>query len=472
MTKRLGSRWHCPPAFRINKHLHRKYLIHTNHFATRHTASFKTVAFLLPGWHILVIDLCDLVYLVPATAGDSSDSGGTLLARRILLVLTLLLAFITMVPGPALADEGDNPNSVYVPQTGHNISFGFLDFWRLNGGVTVFGYPISDEMSDPKTGQTVQYFERAVFEYHAEAPDDQRIQIRALDPDDRIDGLIAFNESQRRYQQLAAFAFTGIPMSQPFARIDTDPDANDRIYFPETGHTVAMGFQDFWERHGGAAIFGNPTTEEYMDPASGYSVQYFERAVFEWHTEGSDPPHVELRNVGKLAAARAGINTAPAQQAENIPTYDPNLWHYSEPANPVNVTTPPPGSPTGAAKWIEIDLSKQYIRAWEYKTVVFGQYVSTGLGENPTPTGYFRIFAKLPFDDMTNGPAAPPEEFYDLKDVPNVMYFETGGYAIHGTYWHTNFGRPQSHGCVNMTRSGSGWLFNWAPYRTTVWVHA
>jgi lipoprotein-anchoring transpeptidase ErfK/SrfK len=409
---------------------------------------------------------------IPANAaGDGSDSGGTLLARRTLLVLTLLLAFIAIIPGPALADEGGNPTSVYFPQTGHKLSLGFLDFWRLNGGVTVFGYPITDEMADPQTGQTVQYFERAVFEYHAEAPEDQRVQLRPLDPADRINGLIAFSESQRRYQHLAAFAFAGIPLSQPFARIDTAPDTNDRIYFPETGHTVAMGFQDFWERHGGADIFGNPTTEEYMDPASGYSVQYFERAVFEWHAEGPGAPHVELRNVGTRAAARASINTAPVPQAEDIPTYDPNLWNDSGPANPTDVTTPLPGAPTGAAKWIEVDLSQQYIRAWEHKTVVFGQYVSTGLAKHPTPTGYFRIFAKLPFDDMTNGPAAPADDFYDLKDVPNVMYFETGGYAIHGTYWHTNFGRPQSHGCVNMTRSGSGWLFNWAPYRTTVWVH-
>lgn len=394
------------------------------------------------------------------------------MARRTLLVLSLLLTFIAMVPEPALADEGDSPSSAYFPQTGHILSFGFLDFWRLNGGVAVFGYPISDELSDTQTGQTVQYFERSVFEYHADAPDDQRIQIRALDPAERVEGLIAFNESQRRYQKLAAFVAAGIPVSQPFARIDTAPDSTGRLYFADTGHTVAMGFQDFWEKHGGAATFGKPTTEEYLDPASGYSIQYFERAIFEWHTEGTGAPHVELRNVGARAAERAGINTAPGKQAENIPTYDPNLWRSPEPANPANVTAPPPGSPTGAAKWIEVDLSQQYVRAWEYKTVVFGQYVSTGLAKHATPTGYFRIFAKLPFDDMTNGPAAPADDFYDLKDVPNVMYFETGGYAIHGTFWHTNFGTPMSHGCVNMTRSGSGWLFNWAPYRTIVWVHA
>lgn len=391
------------------------------------------------------------------------------MARRILLIPPLLLVFTAWIPGPALADQ-DGPTSVFFPATGHKISLGFLDFWRLNGGVPVFGYPITDEMSDPQTGQTVQYFERAVFEYHADAPANSRIQIRALDPSERLNALIAFNESQEHYQRLAAFAAAGVPVSQPFARIDSAPDSNDEIYFPDTGHTVAMGFQDFWERNGGAAVFGNPTTEEFVDPVSGYTVQYFERAIFEWHTEGS-APHVELRNIGTRAAARAGVNTAPGQPDANIPNYDPSLWHYTEPADPAAVTTPPPGAPTGAAKWIEVDLSHQYIRAWEYKKVVFGQYVSTGVAEHPTPVGYFRIFSKLPFDDMTNGPAAPAGEFYDLKNVPNVMYFETGGYAIHGTYWHANFGHVMSHGCVNMLTSGSAWMYNWAPYHTTVWVH-
>ena len=393
------------------------------------------------------------------------------MARRILLVLTLLLACIAIVPGPALADEG-NPTSVYFPQTGHTLSLGFLDFWRLNGGVPVFGYPITNEMPESETGQTVQYFERAVFEYHADAPDDARIQIRPLDLSERVNAQIAFNEAQRHFQQLAAFAAVGIPMSEPFAWIDTARDTNDRLYFENTGHTVAMGFQDFWERHGGAAIFGNPSTEEYVDPVSGYTVQHFERAIFEWHTEGDGVPHVELRNVGTRAAAKAGINTVLRPQPENIPTYDPALWHYSEPDDPAAVTVPQPGAPTGAAKWIEVDLSQQYIRAWEYKKVVFGQYVSTGVAVHPTPIGYFRIFAKLPFDDMTNGPNAPAAGFYDLKNVPNVMYFETDGYAIHGTYWHNQFGTPRSHGCVNMVTSGSAWMYNWAPHRSIVWVHA
>ena len=62
-----------------------------------------------------------------------------------------------------------------------------------------------------------------------------------------------------------------------------------------------------------------------------------------------------------------------------------------------------------------------------------------------------------------------PRKFW-IADVPWTMYFY-GGYAIHGTYWHNNFGTPMSHGCVNMRTSEAKWLFNWAPRGTLVVVH-
>jgi lipoprotein-anchoring transpeptidase ErfK/SrfK len=56
---------------------------------------------------------------------------------------------------------------------------------------------------------------------------------------------------------------------------------------------------------------------------------------------------------------------------------------------------------------------------------------------------------------------------YYLPDVPYVMYFFED-FAIHGTYWHSNFGTPMSHGCVNVSTPDAGWLFNWAPVGTAV----
>ncbi len=61
---------------------------------------------------------------------------------------------------------------------------------------------------------------------------------------------------------------------------------------------------------------------------------------------------------------------------------------------------------------------------------------------------------------------------YDVKDVPHVMYFNYDAEALHGAYWHSNFGTPMSHGCVNLPLDMATFLFDWAPLGTMVWVHA
>ena len=117
----------------------------------------------------------------------------------------------------------------------------------------------------------------------------------------------------------------------------------------------------------------------------------------------------------------------------------------------------------GGAKWIDINLSKQRLTAYQGNTPVFSALISGGLPRTPTVVGRFKINTKLRATRM-RGPG------YDLPNVPYTMYFYRG-YAIHGTYWHNNFGRPMSHGCVNMRTSDAAWLFNWAPMGTTVVTH-
>jgi LysM repeat protein len=114
-------------------------------------------------------------------------------------------------------------------------------------------------------------------------------------------------------------------------------------------------------------------------------------------------------------------------------------------------------------KWIEIDVSRQRLVAYEGDRPVFSAVVSTGKPSTPTVLGRFAIRTKLRSQRM-RGPG------YDLPNVPWVMYFY-GAYAIHGTYWHNDFGRPVSHGCVNMRQADAQWLYNWAPIGTPVVVH-
>lgn len=114
-------------------------------------------------------------------------------------------------------------------------------------------------------------------------------------------------------------------------------------------------------------------------------------------------------------------------------------------------------------RWIEVNLSQQQIYAYEGDSVVNTFIVSTGLPDTPTVTGEYRIYAKVPLQDMS-GPG------YHLKNVPWVMFFYED-YGFHGTYWHNNFGTPMSRGCVNLSVDDAAWLYQWASVGTRVSIH-
>jgi len=116
-------------------------------------------------------------------------------------------------------------------------------------------------------------------------------------------------------------------------------------------------------------------------------------------------------------------------------------------------------TPEGTEKWIEIDLSGQKLRAWEGNKQVMEYVISSGKQSTPTPPGEYRVWVKLRYTRMRGG-IRGTSDYYDLPNVPYVMYFHKG-YGIHGAYWHISFGRPVSHGCVNMRIADAGTLFNW-----------
>jgi lipoprotein-anchoring transpeptidase ErfK/SrfK len=105
-------------------------------------------------------------------------------------------------------------------------------------------------------------------------------------------------------------------------------------------------------------------------------------------------------------------------------------------------------------KWIEVNVTTQQVTAWEGDVPVMSFTVSTGLPHTPTVLGKFNIYWKLKSTLMI-GPN------YYLPEVPYTMYFYAG-YALHGTYWHSNFGQPMSHGCVNLETGNAQKLFDWA----------
>jgi hypothetical protein len=130
------------------------------------------------------------------------------------------------------------------------------------------------------------------------------------------------------------------------------------------------------------------------------------------------------------------------------------------------IATPEPPADVGEhEKWIDVDLGKQMLVAFEGKHPVFGTRVSSGKRwswdpehEHPTPTGTFRIYEKHVSTTMDGDVAADGP--YSIEDVPWVMYFQ-GSYALHGAFWHNFFGTTRSHGCVNLSPIDARELFFW-----------
>lgn len=121
-------------------------------------------------------------------------------------------------------------------------------------------------------------------------------------------------------------------------------------------------------------------------------------------------------------------------------------------------------------KRIEISIDTQLLRAYEGSNLVKEALVSTGepstsldpdVLPTDTPKGDHIIRSKKPSVHMGDGTLRSDAEAYELPGVPWVSYFETNGYAIHGTYWHNNFGIVMSHGCVNMRSDDAKWIYRW-----------
>ncbi|MFH1508934.1 MAG: L,D-transpeptidase family protein [bacterium] len=121
-------------------------------------------------------------------------------------------------------------------------------------------------------------------------------------------------------------------------------------------------------------------------------------------------------------------------------------------------------------KYIDIDLSDQTLRAYREGDKVYETLVSSGISRYPTPQGTFAVRDHILSERMKweYGPDHPDN--YDLEDVPHVMHFN-GPYALHGAYWHNNFGHIMSHGCINLPLGAAEWLYNWADNGDTVIVH-
>jgi len=111
-------------------------------------------------------------------------------------------------------------------------------------------------------------------------------------------------------------------------------------------------------------------------------------------------------------------------------------------------------------KSIVVDRETQMVTAFEGDTMVFSQRCSSGVKGTDTPEGEFRTYHKGPAVHMTNQGDAL-ENIYNLPGVPWCSFFTGAGHALHGVYWHNDYGRRRSHGCVNLPTEAAKFLSCW-----------
>jgi hypothetical protein len=208
-------------------------------------------------------------------------------------------------------------------ETGQTVQGVFLSYWEHNGGLPQFGFPISDERFETSEfdgrRHKVQYFERAVFERHSDNQPPYDVLLVQL-------GTLCYREK---------YGEQGAPGQRP---------NRAGVLFRETGHYVGGGFLEYWLANGGLMRQGYPISDEFDEVSDvdgkTYTVQYFERAVMEYHSENPSGRRVLLSLLGaqRLREKESAPQPAPAVTATAtlLPAATPAL------ATPAPAVTPAP----------------------------------------------------------------------------------------------------------------------------------
>ncbi len=191
-------------------------------------------------------------------------------AHHINLIVGLLVGIVLLAVAP-LALRAQSQAEKYYFETGHTVRGEFLDYFNAHGGLSIFGYPITEEFV--LNGRTVQYFQKARLELLPDKPVGQRIQLGALGEE--------------------------LGKSTP-AQPSPGPNTFFRRYFSETGHSVIYAFLSFFDKNGGVDLFGYPISDYGSENGKGRIGQYFQRAKLEWYPELAPELRVQLADLGSI----------------------------------------------------------------------------------------------------------------------------------------------------------------------------
>ena len=377
-------------------------------------------------------------------------------------------------PAVDLPSLGQTDLAVYVPASGHTVWGTLLDYWRATGATAVYGNPISEAFVDEE-GYWGQAFENGVFRFIPEEvwTVDPFVRLRPIAPQALNQRLDTFRADGRRGDGGGDPRGASWRPLNPRGKTVQQLSERGGRFVEATGHSIQGEALTWYDLHEGQYYLGDPLSEPVRE--RGTTVQWFEGGLL-----SSDDRGTALLPLAREMISTLGIDTTPVEQS-GLPAFDENLFQAAANPDPDGV-----GDATGV-KRIEVDISKQQLRAYQGETVILTSLVSTGIDPNGTEQGRFHVRYKEPTEDMRGftdttgevvwvvGDETPPPAGsipYGVPDVPNVMYFNLDAEALHGAYWHNNFGQKMSHGCVNLPVDVAAFLYGWAPLGTQVWVYA
>ncbi len=324
-----------------------------------------------------------------------------------------------------LENYAPNDQFYYFEETRHTLANGFKKFWDENGGVAVFGFPISEEFEED--GNIVQYFERARLEWH---PENAGTEYEVL-----------LGHLGREYAESKRVDV------KPFDRAADAIEFDRGVFDPAWNSALRSGAEGRWAfvEVDVLNIRAEPTTESQALDA------VFHRRPLQLSRLVTGPSEKGVSGWYELSSGG----------------YVPAVY-----VDPLIVPTPPQ---TYAGTWVDVNLTAFYAVAYSWDTPVHVAIVTAGRGDR-TPKGVFNVQSRVENETMDSAtvgfPPGHPEHYF-LENVRYTQYFLEGGYALHGNYWtaESSFGSFSSNGCVGLMEQDARYFWNHLDFGSVVSIH-